>query len=46
MGKQLKKTWETLRDMYRRELKKLHDTKSGEGADTKNELNLNLWKRG
>ena len=41
-GKQAQKTWETLRDMYRRELKKLHDTKSGEAADTTHELNLNL----
>ena len=27
-------TWETLRDIYRRELKKLHNTKSGQAAGT------------
>ena len=33
-GKQAQKTWEKLRDIYRRELKKLHDTKSSQGAGT------------
>src|SRR5215510_4708473 len=31
------KAWETLRDMYQRELKKLHDTKTGQAARTKHE---------
>jgi hypothetical protein len=29
--------WENLRDVYRRELKKLHDTKSGQAAQTTHE---------
>ena len=29
--------WETLRDMYRREVNKLHDTKSGQVAGTTHE---------
>jgi len=33
-GKQAQKTWETLRDMCRRELKKLHDTKSDQVTGT------------
>jgi len=33
-GQQAQKTWETLRDMYRREMRKLHDTKSGQAAGT------------
>jgi hypothetical protein len=31
-GKQAQKTWETLRDIYRTELKKRHDTKSDQAA--------------
>jgi len=30
----VQKTWDTLRDMYRRELKTLHDTKPGQVAGT------------
>jgi len=37
----VQKTWETLRDVYRRELKKLHDTKSGQAARTTRE---SKWK--
>ena len=33
--------WETLRDTYRRELKKLHDTKSGQATETTRE---SKWK--
>ena len=32
-----KKMWETLTDMYRRRLRKLHDTKSGQAAGTTHE---------
>jgi len=35
--KEAQKTWETLRDMYRRELKKLHNKKSGQTAGTTHE---------
>ena len=33
-GNQAQKTWEMLREMYRRELKKLHETKSGQAGTT------------
>ena len=33
----MQKTWETLRDIYRRQLKQLHDTKSGQAAGTAHE---------